>query len=272
MKKYINKIINGDCLEVIKTIKNESIDLIYIDPPFYTNRDFIEYNDKWDTLHYYLTWLNIRLYEIKRVLKNTGSFYLHCDWHASHHLKIMLDKVFGNNNFRNDIIWYYKNGGGRGKIWFNRKHDTILFYVKNKNYVYNGLKVGDKRTEKEGTFSGYFKTDKDGRRYQEVRANKKIYKYYVGDPKNPDDVWNIPIIAQRDKIERTGYPTQKPEALLERIIKASSDKNDVVADFFCGSGTTLKVAQKLGRKYIGCDINKKAVEISKERLKQKPLL
>ncbi|OQX70992.1 hypothetical protein B6D52_02875, partial [Candidatus Parcubacteria bacterium 4484_255] len=154
-------------------------------------------------------------------------------------MRLVLDEIFGKENIKNEIIWYYKNGGGRSTTWFNRKHDTIFWFSKNQNeYIYNGKDAGEKRNLDEGTFSGYFKTDEDGRRYQEVRANGKIYKYYTDELKNADDVWDIGIISQRDLTERVDYPTQKPEKLLERIIKASSNEGDLVADFFCGSGTT----------------------------------
>ena len=203
-----------------------------------------------------------------RVLKDTGSIYLHCDPTMSHSLKLLMDSIFGKKNFRNELVWYYTNGGGRATKWFNRKHDIILAYAKNlPSCFYNGLSIGDKRTIDEGTFSGYFKTDASGRRYQEVRASGKIYKYYVDDPKNPDDVWQINVISQRDKTERTGYPTQKPLSLLERRIKASSNEEDMVLDPFCGCATACVAAERLGRHWIGIDLSDKSVDLIRERLK-----
>jgi len=273
----VNKLICGDNLEELAKLPKESVDLIYIDPPFFTHKQYEvvwgdeaevrSYKDRWEGgIERFISWLKPRVKAMYEVLKPTGSFYLHCDWHANAHIRIMLDEIFGEENFRNEIVWYYTSGGGRPKKWFNRKHDTIFYYSKTDNYYYDGLSLGEKRTIDEGTFGGYFKTDKDGRRYQEVRANEKIYKYYVDDPKNPDDVWLVPNISQRDKTERVGYPTQKPEALLKRIIKASSNKGDIVADFFCGCGTTIAVAQQLGRRWIGIDISPTAIKVIQKRL------
>jgi DNA modification methylase len=272
-----NRLFWGDNLHVMRQLPSESIDLIYIDPPFFSGRTYNvifgdqnelrSFSDIWEGgMPGYLIWLNARLYEMKRLLNNTGSIYVHCDWHASHYIKVEMDKIFGVNNFINEVVWYYTSGGGRGRRWFNRKHDVLLFYSKSSKYFYDGLAIGDKRTTDEGTFGGYFKTDKDGRRYQEVRANDKIYKYYVDDPKNPDDVWEVPHIPQRDLSERIGYPTQKPETLLERVIKASSQEGHIVADFFCGGGTTPAVAQRLGRCWTACDQSRVAVAITADRL------
>ena len=272
-----NRLFWGDNLHVMRQLPSESIDLIYIDPPFFSGRQYNvifgdqnelrSFSDIWEGgMPGYLIWLNARLYEMKRLLKKTGSIYVHCDWHASHYIKVEMDKIFGHENFVNEVIWYYTSGGGRGRRWFNRKHDVLLYYGKSREYYYNGLAVGDKRTEDEGTFGGYFKTDDNGRRYQEVRANGKVYKYFVDDPKNPDDVWKVRNIPQRDLTERIGYPTQKPEALLDRIVQASSNQGDVVADFFTGGGTAAAVAQRLNRHWIACDQSRVAVAITADRL------
>ena len=267
----------GDCLTKLKDIPDESVDLIYIDPPFSSNRDYVafwreqekrHFEDRFENVRAYLDYMTPRLEELYRVLKPTGSLYYHCDWHASHYIKVLLDsgRLFGYANFRNEIVWYYTSGGGRPKRWFNRKHDILLYYSKSGDWFYDGLAVGDRRTTDEGTFGGYFKTDKDGRRYQEVRASGKVYKYYVDNPKNPDDVWCIGNIPQRDLTERLGYPTQKPEALLERIIKASSKEGNIVLDAFCGCGTTLVVAEREKRKWIGIDISPTACRVMAKRL------
>lgn len=275
------------------------IDLIYIDPPYDSKADYrtkvtlpggtvdskptvleqFAYADTWSgklgsgdneidirgTLAY-LRYMYPRLVLMRELLSNQGSFYFHIDWHLDGYVRVLLDDIFGKHSIQNEIIWHYENGGGRSSSWFNRKHDTILLYAKSDSKIYNGRDAGEKRNMDEGSFGGYFKTDEDGRRYQEVRANGKIYKYYVDELKNADDVWNMPIISQRDLTERTGYATQKPEKLLERIIKASSNPNSIVADFFGGSGTTAVVAEKLGRRWITSDIGKPACMIMRKRL------
>lgn len=301
----------SDNLPVLRNMQNESVDLIYLDPPFNSGKQWgnpieahgrkaeVAFKDTWnlsdihadeelELLYYakdaiplinslhkinggswraYLIYMGIRLAEMRRVLKPTGSIYYHCDPVMSHGVKLLMDCIFGKNNFRNELVWHYLNGGGRATRWLNRKHDIILSYAKHlPSCFYNGLAIGDKRTLEEGTFSGYFKTDENGRRYQEVRASGKIYKYYVDDPKNPDDVWQINVISQRDKTERTGYPTQKPLALLERIIKASSNEDDVVLDPFCGCATTCVAANNLKRQWIGVDLSDKAEHFIKSRI------
>jgi len=172
-----------------------------------------------------------------RVLKKTGSFYYHCDWHASHYVKIMLDQVFGFNHFQNEIIWHY-TGGGRSKSYFSRKHDSIFLYAKSDSYTFNvdAIRVPYKET------SGYAQSGITS------AAGKKYMPNPLGTPM--DDVWDIPIINPLSK-ERLGYPTQKPLVLLERILNASSNPGDVVLDAFCGCGTALVAAQKLKRKWIG---------------------
>lgn len=266
----------GDNLYLLRQMPSESVDLIYIDPPFFSNRTYTQiwgddnevrsFNDIFqDGMFSYLAWLNARLWEMKRVLKSTGSIYVHCDWHASHYIKTEMDKTFGYDNFLNEIIWYY-TVGGIGRTTFSRKHDVLLLYTKTENYFYDGKAIGDLRSQEEGTFGGYFGADEDGRKYREVRKAGKVYKYYLDEPKNPDDVWVVDKIPERDKTERIGYPTQKPEKLLERIIKASSKEGDVVADFYIGGGTTGAVAMKLGRKFVGCDISRVAISVSTSRL------
>jgi len=272
-----NRLFFGDNLHVMRQLPSNSIDLIYIDPPFFSGRHYNvifgdrnevrSFSDIWEAgMPGYLVWLNARLYEMKRLLKPTGLIYAHCDWHASHYIKVEMDKIWGYDRFINEVVWYYRSGGGRARRWFNRKHDVLLVYSKGSDYFYDGLALGDSRTRKEGTFGGYFKTDEEGRRYQEVRAQGRVYKYYVDDPKNPDDVWIVPHIPQRDLTERIGYPTQKPEKLIERVIMASSSEGDVVADFFCGGGTTPTVAQRLNRRWIACDQSRIAVAITADRV------
>lgn len=303
--KWTNRLIYGDNLLAMQALLSGDpetglpsmrgkIDLIYIDPPFDSKADYrtkialpgtnidskptvleqFAYADTWSgniggenvrgTIAY-LRYMYPRLVLMRELLSDQGSIYVHIDWHVGHYVKLLLDEIFGKDNLKNEIIWHYENGGGRSTSWFNRKHDTILWYSKGEKYIYNGKEAGEQRNLDEGTFGGYFKTDEDGRRYQEVRAGGKIYKYYTDELKNADDVWNIGIISQRDLTERVNYTTQKPEKLLERIIKASSDKGSIVADFFGGSGATAAVAEKLGRKWITSDIGKPATMIMRKR-------
>lgn len=306
----------GDNLEILrKKIPDETFDLIYLDPPFNSNRNYNvlfkeglqdspaqvqAFEDSWhwteeskhtfdhlvtkstsdisnlmqalekmighNDMLAYLTMMTVRLIELHRVLKKTGSLYLHCDPTASHYLKVVMDAIFDKKYFMNEIIWH-KNSGGIGRTSFSKRHDTILVYNKGLDYFYDGKAVGDLREQNEGTFGGYFGIDEDGRKYREVRKAGKVYKYYMDEPRNPDDVWDIPQIPERDKTERLGYPTQKPEALLERIIKASSKEGDLILDPFCGCGTTVSVAERLKRNWVGIDITTLAINLIKRRLR-----
>lgn len=304
-ERWTNRLIYGDNLLAIQALlagdpdtglpsMRGKIDLIYIDPPYDSKADYrtkielpgasidskptvleqFAYADTWSNnvggeevkgTVAYLKYMYPRLVLMRELLSERGSIYVHLDYHVGHYVKLILDDIFGKDNIKNEIIWHYENGGGRSSSWFNRKHDTIFWYSKCENYIYNGKEAGEKRNTDEGSFGGYFKTDSDGRRYQEVRANGKVYKYYTDELKNADDVWNINIISQRDLTERVNYGTQKPEKLLERIIKASSNEGSIVADFFGGSGTTAAVAEKLGRKWITSDIGKPATMIMRKR-------
>jgi len=202
----------------------------------------------------YLTMMTARLIELHRVLKKTGSIYIHCDPTASHYLKIVMDAIFGERNFRNEIIWHY-TGGGRSKKYFSQKHDTILCYSRSDTTTFN---IDDVRVPYKET-SGYAKSGVIS------ASGKKYMPNPLGTP--VDDVWDIPIINPMSK-ERLGYPTQKPEALLERIIKASSNEGDWVLDPFCGCGTTVSVAERLGRNWIGIDITALAINLIKKRIKE----
>ncbi len=258
-----NRLIWGDCLHVMRQLPSESIDLIYIDPPFFSGRDYNviwgddnelrSFSDVWQGgLDGYLIWLNARLYEMKRLLRPTGSIYVHCDWHASHYIKIEMDKIFGYENFRNEIAWSY-SGGATPRRDFPRKHDVILRYTKGTDWVFNreykSYKENTQQVGKHSTLSGGLDIDLDR-----------------GTPVT--DSWNDIRTVTGWNPERIGYPTQKPEALLERIIKASSNEGDTVADFFIGGGTTAAVAQRLGRRFIACDQSRVAVAVTAERLKQ----
>lgn len=284
-------------MKMLSGLEDESIDLIYLDPPFNSNRDYIAFNDKWESKDVYLKFLEKRLYLMKSKLKETGSLYLHCDPSWSHYIKIMLDGVFGQHNFRNEIIWGYSGPQAPSKKRFSSKHDIIFSYSKDKNKVKTyELYHFEKERESESSYmkdeSGkYFYTlpkgdyseesikrlDKEGRIYR-TKNNKVRIKYFVEKTtdgyflkkKKLTDVWtDIPSLGQVNSKEKTAYPTQKPLKLLERIIKASSNEGDIVLDPFMGSGTTLVAANNLNRKFIGFDISSEAVAIATDRLKLK---
>lgn len=221
------------------------------------------------SLFAYLISLALRITEIHRALKTTGTFFLHCDPTASHYLRILLDAIFCSQGgtFLNEIVWCY-NVGGKGKKHFARKHDTIFWYSKSKEYYFDGTKSGLKRETGTKSFGGKMGVDKDGRRYQDklVKATQKYYRYYLDDPKIPEDWWVDINSIQSQSAERLGYPTQKPEALMERIIKCCSREGDVILDAYCGCGTTVAVAQKLGRKWIGIDITYQSISLVLRRV------
>ncbi|OQX98549.1 MAG: hypothetical protein B6I24_05010 [Bacteroidetes bacterium 4572_128] len=270
-----NKLILGDNLEIMKNLPSESIDLIYIDPPFFSNRNYaVIWNDKGEVASFkdiwsggietYINWLYERVEEMYRLLKPTGSFYLHCDWHAFAEIKVyILDRVFGKNNFRNQIIWkYFKPHSSKKK--YPNNHDLIFFYTKSDNYIFNYEEIlvdYDEKAKKR-----YDKIDEDGKRYK-IYNNKKNGEKRIAYMKKgkPTYILEIPFVQGTAK-ERIGYPTQKPEKLLERIILASSNEGDIVADFFLGGGTTISVAEKLNRNWIGVDSSVAAVKITENRL------
>ena len=218
----------------------------------------------------YLSMMAPRLIELKRVLKPTGSIYLHCDPTASHYLKQLLDAVFGVNQFMNEIIWSYGPKATQRSISFQRKHDIIFFYTKhNGNHIFNSPLQEYGQGSLAERHTRYKNQDEKGRYRWTTRRNSKGDKYrakvYLNEGVVMTDVWNIPIINATAK-ERLGYPTQKPEALLECIINASSLEGDIVLDPFCGCGTTIVVAQKLNRRWIGIDITHLAIALIRHRL------
>lgn len=266
----INAIYEGDNLEILSKFPDKSVDLIYADPPFFSNRQYEviwgngaekrAFQDRWKGgIEHYISWMEPRLRECHRILKDTGTIYLHCDTHANAHLRILLDKIFLEKNFRNEILWCYR-GAGYPKKDFGNRHDTIFRYSKTDGYAFNLDDVGE----------GY------------AEATKERFKHYIGNVrksgdfwiqklnplgKQPDDWWEIQPIAPSAK-ERLGYPTQKPLILLEKIIKASSNKGDIILDPFCGCGTTLVAAEKLGRRWIGIDVSPTACKLMKKRLQK----
>lgn len=268
-----NRLFFGDCLHVMRMLPSESIDLIYIDPPFFSGRNYnILYGDKNEVRSFsdiweggmpgYLIWLNARLYEMKRLLKPTGSIYVHLDWHAVHYVKVEMDKMFGYDNFHNEIVWYYYNKFQGNVNRFASNHDVVLWYTRGDEYIFH------RQREDRGETVRQLKRVWDKERGSIVNAKGPDGKvlYIETSEKTVDDVWRISMLQPADRTERIGYPTQKPEALLERIIEASSNKGDIVADFFCGGGTTPAVAQRLGRRWVGSDISRVAVALTADRI------
>ena len=251
--EFENKLFCMDNLELLRELPNESIDLIYCDILYNTGKKFKDYDDKLGTPQQAMEWYRPRLIEMKRVLKDTSSIYLQCDYRLVHYLKVEMDSIFGLDNFRNEIIWCY-NGGGITKNQWNKKHDSILFYSQSNNFVFN-------------TQFQPYNENSAKRLLNKHRGQDKSDKLKIGTPMT--DWWmDVKCIVNPANKEYVEYNTQKPKELLERIIKASSNEGDIVADFFMGSGTTCVVAKELGRKYIGCDINPRAIEITEKRLSE----
>jgi DNA modification methylase len=267
----INKLILGDNLEILKGIEDETVDLIYLDPPFFSNRNYEviwgdagevrSFQDRWSGgMSHYIDWLDERVKQMYRVLKQTGSFYLHCDWHANAYIRVrILDRLFGENNFRNEIIWCYNGPANTSKV-FPQKHDTIYRYSKSNDFIFNKDEILIPYDEATLKRRSYAETKKKGIQFQ----GKDMEEYLKG--RVPFDWWSgINSGGQISSKERIGYPTQKPEALLERIIKASTNEGDIVLDPFVGGGTTVAVADRLNRKWIGIDQSVAAVEVTELR-------
>lgn len=305
-----NQLYCGDNLAILRdTIKPQSIDLCYCDPPFNSNRDYYSSNrgkdkndagkdvaqdyqgfsDKfsWDdttatlaqaiidgnnheipaptgyllmgmiksmpksNLVAYLLFMTPRILAVHHCLKPQGSFYLHCDPTASHYLKIICDSIFcpPGGQFLNEIIWHYKTGG-TSKKWFSKKHDVILFYSKSCDYTFNPTQQKSYLSHKYG--------------FKNITIHQDSHGYYTNITTR--DVWDIPAL-RGNQTETLGFPTQKPESLLERMIQASSHENDIIIDAFCGSGTSLAVAQRLNRQWIGIDLNPQAIALTATRLR-----
>ncbi len=319
----VNKLILGDNLEILKQLDSETVDLIYLDPPFFSNRTYeVIWGDSGEVrsfedrfsggIDHYISWLKERVVEMHRILKPTGSIFLHCDWHANAYIRVeILDKVFGTSNFRNEIIWKRTtthNDSKQGAKHFGRVYDTIFFYTKlYKDFKFNTIfeKYSDEYTQ-----AAYNKTDENGRRFKasdlsaakgggdtsfewkgvkpppgrfwayskenflKFESEGKLYYSDTGKPyqkhyldemfgKTSDDVWESMLLS---KNERIGYPTQKPTELLKRIIECASNENDLILDPFAGGGTTVAVADKFNRRWIGIDQSVQAVKVTEFRL------
>ncbi len=329
-----NKLYFGDNLDILREhVASESVDLIYLDPPFNSNATYnVLFQEKTgeksaaqitafeDTWHWgmeseyayqevvkegsrkladllqamrtflgqndmmaYLVMIAQRMVELHRVLKSTGSIYLHCDPTASHYLKLLIDAVFRAANFRNEIVWCYDIGGRISKKNYGRRHDTILLYTKTNKYTFNWDKILSPFTEsgkakfkyedEHGKYRlmGRFLTGSPIKGHRDVSPEwekthpELVYRHYLKEGRMAVDWWDIPPINQASK-ERLGYPTQKPEALLERIILASTNEGDLFLDSFCGCGTSIAVAERLKRRWIGIDITHLAISLMRHRL------
>lgn len=276
--KWYNRLIWGDNKYIMASLLEEfagRIDLIYIDPPFATGADFgfktqigdidiykepsaIEdkaYRDTWGKgLDSFLQMIYDRLVLLRELLSEKGSIYVHLDWHAGPYVKIVLDEIFGKKFFRNEITWHYRTGN-LAKNQFQRKHDNIYFYSKSDQITFNPLEVKEYYAD---IYGPDFKPSFEGRK--QGKDAKGIYRMSM-----IDDVWDISAVFTLSN-EHLPYDTQKPEALLDRIIKASSNENDLIADFFCGSGTTAAVAEKLGRRWIAADLSRYAIHTTRKRM------
>jgi len=280
---WINKIFWGDNLQVMShLLKNYrgKIDLIYIDPPFdsrveykkkveikgigktetdSSNFEEKQYGDIW-TNDEYLQFMYERLILMKELLSDRGCIYLHCDWHKGHYLKLLMDELFGADNFINEITWYYYNKMAPKSACFPRTTDKILLYSKGPGYVFN-----TQYEKREEPVKQLVRKFVDGKAINARDENGNVM-YKMSYEKRIDDVWRISMLQPADKVEPVGYPTQKPEKLIERMILASSNPGDLVFDCFMGSGTTQAVAMKLGRRFIGADINLGAIQTTTKRL------
>lgn len=274
-----NRLILGDKQHVLPALLPEfaeKINLIYIDPPFMTGRDFksgeqLAYSDRWNNnLDLYLQWLYETVVLLYQLLAPTGSLYLHLDWRVTHYAKVLLDEVFGFSvstagpGFKNEIIWHYQSGG-RTHRRYARKHDTILFYTKSSRYCFHPERISERRGIAKRNHMRK-EVDSNGRVNWTISSNGRTYSYSEDSLMTPSDVWSdISHLHQKDP-ERNGYATQKPTALIERILLASSEEHDLILDCFCGSGVTPLTAQQLGRRWIACDQSELAITATRTRL------
>jgi DNA modification methylase len=270
----LDRLIQGDNLRVMSALLPEyegRFRLIYADPPFFTNRSYPArvgqgedsrrpqewqladgYPDAWPDLDSYLEMLYPRLHLMHRLLAADGVLYLHLDWHANSYARLLLDEIFGAERLLNEIIWVY-HGPSPIRSAFNRKHDTILVYTKSAQYTFNVDAV--RAPYNPNTVRTFASSPRAGFGKVPDLARGKV----------PEDWWYFPVVARLHR-ERTGYPTQKPEALLERILRVSSNQGDLVGDFFCGSGTLPAVAARLGRRFIAADLTWRAIHTCRSRL------
>ncbi len=269
------KVYQGDCLNIMQEFDADSINLIYLDPPFFTQkvhslrprdrRKAFSFNDLWSSHFEYGSYIYKRIKEMWRIMSPTGAIFFHCDRNAAHIARILLDEVFGVDMFRSEIIWHYKR-------WSNSKksllpaHQNIFYYTKSNHYTFNFIYQDYSESTNVDQILQRRKRDNAGKSIYDRDQNGQVIPSGGKKGVPLSDVWDIPYLNPKAK-ERTGYPTQKPILLLERIIEIATTENDLVLDPFCGSGTTLVAASLLGRRSIGIDISSDATEITKKRLK-----
>ena len=277
----------GDSLELSDRLTGKyggRVQCVYLDPPFFTGSLFnmrvrvgerewrsgagslelSAYADKWASAEEYISEIRALAELARELMSETGVIFLHVDWRMQARLRIMMDEVFGENNFMNEIIWTYQTGG-RARKYFSRKHDVILFYRKGPAYRFYIENVPISRTDARRNHMKR-QVDKDGRVYRTIKSGGKVYKYYDDDPVYPGDVWDDVSHLQQKDPQRTGYDTQKPLKLLERIVLCSTRPGDIVCDLTCGSGTALEAAAINGRNFVGVDMSPLAVQTARRRL------
>ncbi len=267
-----------------------TVQCVYLDPPYYTKDRFSikirigkegwaagkrtltmpAYDDfPGASKETYLSFLRGIITLSHQLLTEEGSFFLHLDYRASAHARLLCDEIFGESNFVNEIVWSYQTGG-RSKQYFSRKHDNILYYGKSADRYFDITQVPS-RKKKDHNNHMKRQVDEKGRSYRSIQSGGKTYTYYDDEPSYPDDVWtDVSQMQQRDS-QRTGYPTQKPQMLLDRIIRCCTKENDLVADFMCGSGTTLVSASENNRRFLGLDASAHAFSVSRKRLQRTAL-
>ena len=302
----------GDCLDILRGMNSASVDLVYLDPPFNSKADYSApigskaagsaFKDTWTLSDVDVEWINLieakhpalyrvllaamtgsdksylaymaaRLLELRRVLKPTGSLFLHCDPTMSHYLKVVMDSIFGWHQFRNEIVWTYSGWNKQLRAHLERRHDVVLFYAASKASKFNyPTRPWDGKAEYVKTRKQKVRVDDDGREYvlSDAGGGKRVKRYLdealqYGVPL--DDVWRIDKLNNSDRVERTGYPTQKPVALVDRIVKASTNAGDTVLDPFCGCATACIAAEKQQRRWVGIDISPKAAELVRQRMR-----
>ncbi len=278
-------LVHGDALDLGRHVEPASAELAYLDPPFGVGVSFgarassggwrakgrSAYEDRWASMEAYLAWLEPRIAAVRECLSPEGTMWLHLDHRAVHQAKGVCDHLFGAHGFLGEVIWVPGNGGRGGKSRPSVTHQTLLLYAKGRRFIWNGDDPDLREPYASTSLSMHFKrTDAEGRRYRERVLGGRTYRYYADQGRALGSVWNdCPSMAANTPLreEATGYPTQKPLKLLERIIRASSRKTGLVVDPFCGSATTLVAAARLGRAFIGCDIGALAIEHASRRLR-----
>jgi len=285
----LNKVYKMDNLELLNQLPNNYINLIYCDILYNTGRKFKDYNDNLGTPQQAIEWYRPRIEGMYRVLKDTGSIYLHMDYRLSAHIRLLLDEIFNGDNFKSEIIWKKRNGTVKAITNnFSISNDIILFYTKSSNYTFNiqyqeytieylkRFKYND--NDGKGNYRWQTMATYSQEKLDKLKSENRIrisnnakypeFKQYANELKGKPigNIWEDINMINSAGNERINYDTQKPKSLLERIIKSSSNENDIVLDLFMGSGTTMVVAKELGRNFIGCDISDRAIEISEKRL------